>query len=198
MTLSSTVMSRNGLTIWNVRAIPASATWSGRMDDTSRTVEPDLPERGPQKARQHAEKRRLASAVGADDAQYPVGIGVEGYAVDRHQPAKPDTDVFHVQHVRTPPGCAGGKARGLAVDAPMQQLADDAAREHQQDHDEEQAVDHLRQRRHGGRAERAADRDQRLLDDDHHDAAQKRPQGGAPSSSTAPMTMNRVMDSDRS
>ena len=42
-------MSRNGLTIWNVRAIPASATWSGRMDDTSRPLNLTCPSVGRRK-----------------------------------------------------------------------------------------------------------------------------------------------------
>src|SRR5690606_3544745 len=76
-------------------------------------------------------------------------------------------------------GCAHRTLRSLAVDAPVQQLPDNAAREHQQNHHKEKPVDHLRQRRHRSRAELAAYGDQEFLHNDHDNAAQERAQRGS-------------------
>ena len=67
-TFSNTVMSPNGRGTWCARPMPRTATAGRGLGVTSTPRNSTAPASGPKRPREHVQQRRLAGAVGPDDA----------------------------------------------------------------------------------------------------------------------------------
>ena len=98
VTFSSTVMSGNGCTTWNVRAMPSRAMRSGGRRSMRSSPYQNLAGAGPMHAGDEIDQGRLAGAVGTDQADDLTRPQFERDVVDGDQAAEAAGYVGEPQH----------------------------------------------------------------------------------------------------
>src|SRR5262249_32867318 len=112
ITFSCTVSRGKRLVFWKVRARPARAIRSGRRAGGARPVERTVTAARGQEAREEVEARRLAGAVGADQADDGAGVDGEADAVDGREAAEVHAEILDVKQGHGPLAPAGRAATG--------------------------------------------------------------------------------------